>query len=1014
MSRRDAPSSIDEATTLAVGAPAESAPPGDGDRAQGAASALGRGATVGRYLILSLLGRGGMGAVYAAYDPELDRRVALKLLHTAGGYDARKLLAREARALGQLSHPNVVQVHDVGEHEGDVFVAMELVDGESLDAWCARAPRPSWQAVLAVYVDAARGLSAAHAKGLVHRDVKPANILRGRDGRVRVVDFGIAVGLAADAAGAEPMRDFAASHTMPGGSAADRLTEAGVVMGTPIYMAPEQLQPAGASPASDQYALSASLYEGLYGAPPFKLDPALPPGQALDDLFARKQAGAPSTPPADTPVPAWIWKVLARGLAPAPGDRYPSMGAFAAALAQDPAAPRRAFRRMIGVGALAGAFFVIGAAGWARSAVQSPCAHPEQHLAGMWDDDVKARVRAAFAGTGRADAEGTTTRVLALLDRQASAYAAMRVEVCEASRAGKQRPEVLDLRDACLTRRRGELAALASLFAEKPDPQVLDRAVAAAAGLHPVAYCADTEALTARVHPPEDPVVRARVAALQPRVDRLETLYATGKYRDGLAFASPLLVETQAVPYPPLDAQARFWRGRLQEGAGDFEAAKASLREAALAAAEGGDDVLIADAWARLLFVAAERQQHFEEASVIRSLGVVAVTRAHDPRILATWVNAEGLLLWRMGKSAEAKACHERALALREKVLGPDHPDVASTLNNLGLALQAMGDFQEAVATQERALALRERVLGPDHPDVAQSLSNLGFALDVTGDYARSVAIHERALALREKVLGPDHPDVALSLDNLAVALSKTGDLPQALAAEERALALRERTLGADHPMTAQSLNDLANLLLTAGDLPRAVATYERAESIFARALGPDHRENAMVLDNLGAALHEMGDDTRAKVTHERALAILEKALGPEHPDLAIALTGLGRAQVGLGQLDAALSSLTRAGALLEKGLGPSHTTLLGLGELSLARRRPEQAVPLLERALALADAEDKPLVLATLAEALWESGQDRPRARALAEQARAAYQRAGHKPRVDRTTRWLAGHQVR
>src|SRR5580704_3366889 len=155
---------------------------GDGGAA---AAILGRGAVVGRYLVLSLVGRAGMGEVYEAYDPDLDRRVALKLLHTRSGAErARARLLREARALGKLSHPNVVQVYDVGEHEGDVFVAMELVRGQPLGAFCKGPPRPRWQEILAAYRDAARGLAAAHAEGIVHRDVKPANILRGKDGRV--------------------------------------------------------------------------------------------------------------------------------------------------------------------------------------------------------------------------------------------------------------------------------------------------------------------------------------------------------------------------------------------------------------------------------------------------------------------------------------------------------------------------------------------------------------------------------------------------------------------------------------------------------------------------------------------------------------------------------------------------------------------------------------------------------------------------------------------------------------
>ena len=237
-----------------------------------------RGTSIGRYLVLSLLGRGGMGRVYAAYDPQLDRRVALKLLHTTGGSEgARRRLAREARALGKLSHPNVVQVHDVGEHRGDVFVAMELVEGQSLDAWCRGTPKPAWQEVLTAYLDAARGLAAAHAKGLVHRDVKPANILRGNDGRVRVADFGLAAGQEgqtrsasdpAPRAASDVLDDEAAvSETLPASMSPaaapdERLTATGAVLGTPLFMAPEQHEGLRATEASDQYSLCAALHHG--------------------------------------------------------------------------------------------------------------------------------------------------------------------------------------------------------------------------------------------------------------------------------------------------------------------------------------------------------------------------------------------------------------------------------------------------------------------------------------------------------------------------------------------------------------------------------------------------------------------------------------------------------------------------------------------------------------------------------------------------------------------------------
>ncbi len=257
---------------------------------------LGRRSSIGRYRVLSLIGRGGMGDIYAAYDPELDRRVALKLLRTASSSESsRKRLVREARALGKLSHPNVVQVYDAGEHDGDVFVAMELVEGQAFDAWCSSVPRPGWHEVLAAYLDVARGLEAAHASGLIHRDVKPSNILRGADGRVRVVDFGLAAaseGRALAAGEAVVASIAAAAPASPEGSREEeRLTTTGALLGTPLYMAPEQFEGPRASAACDQYGLCTALYEGLYGVLPFVTRPG--GGAVLTEILAPKKGGAP-------------------------------------------------------------------------------------------------------------------------------------------------------------------------------------------------------------------------------------------------------------------------------------------------------------------------------------------------------------------------------------------------------------------------------------------------------------------------------------------------------------------------------------------------------------------------------------------------------------------------------------------------------------------------------------------------------------------------------------------------
>ena len=225
---------------------------------------------IGRYRLERILGRGGMGLVYAAWDEELERRVALKLLH-AERIDGQQVarLRREAQALAQLSHENVVTVFEVDEHEGQVFIAMELVEGRSLDRWLARKVR-TWAEVLDVFIAAGRGLSAAHEKGLVHRDFKPANVIIADDGRVKVLDFGLArpphPGDSTGAASAtiDPITTPVTNPMTDGPRTAldDALTEAGTVLGTPAYMAPEQYRLEAVDARTDQYALSVALFEG--------------------------------------------------------------------------------------------------------------------------------------------------------------------------------------------------------------------------------------------------------------------------------------------------------------------------------------------------------------------------------------------------------------------------------------------------------------------------------------------------------------------------------------------------------------------------------------------------------------------------------------------------------------------------------------------------------------------------------------------------------------------------------
>jgi hypothetical protein len=333
---------------VAVAARAEPAAARDGLRP---------GTVVGRFVVERKVGAGGMGEVYAAYDPHLDRRVAIKILQAgARGADAATRLVREAQALAKLAHPNVVAVHEVGETAGGVFLAMQFVEGTTLGEHLAR-ERPRWDEVVRLYVEAGRGLAAAHAAGLIHRDVKPSNVLIDRAGRVAVTDFGVA--RAADEVGPEAAMVPAARSVHATGPTAlsTDVTQAGAVIGTPAYMAPEQHAGRRATAASDQFGFCVALWQGLFGAHPY-----VPVGHgdvtSPFEYMAFIGEGALVPPPAGAKVPRRIVRALVRGLARDPSARWPTMEALLSAL--EPRAPYRG--AVIALSAVAA--LGVGAAVW--------------------------------------------------------------------------------------------------------------------------------------------------------------------------------------------------------------------------------------------------------------------------------------------------------------------------------------------------------------------------------------------------------------------------------------------------------------------------------------------------------------------------------------------------------------------------------------------------------------------------------------------------------------------------
>ncbi|MCA9712567.1 MAG: serine/threonine protein kinase, partial [Myxococcales bacterium] len=336
---------------------------------------------VGRYVLGRTLGSGNFGTVYEARDAELDRRVAVKIVDARSSEQTARVV-REAQLLAALSHPNVVPVFETGltdDPRPSPYVVMELVEGQTVRQWLTQQPRP-WREVVALFLEISRGLAAAHAAGLVHRDFKPENVLLDADGRPRVADFGLARGLGAvttsPGEGAAP-RSVDASHHASASDGRYHPT-AGMIAGTPVYMSPEQFEGEGLDGRSDQYSFCVALHEALWGVRPHE-------GRSLAVLAEQVTTGRIRSPPPRAGVPRAVARVVLRGLSRRPDDRFPSMQALAAALARASGTSRRR-ALAAGGGGLALAAAALAVLAWPRDEAVDPCATVGERIATVWSE----------------------------------------------------------------------------------------------------------------------------------------------------------------------------------------------------------------------------------------------------------------------------------------------------------------------------------------------------------------------------------------------------------------------------------------------------------------------------------------------------------------------------------------------------------------------------------------------------------------------------------------------------
>ncbi|MEE9384840.1 MAG: serine/threonine-protein kinase [Nannocystaceae bacterium] len=826
---------------------------------------------VDRFTILEQVGAGGMGIVYAAYDPQLDRRIAVKLLrrgsHTGGPHDPSRLL-REAQAMARLSHPNVVQVYQAGWHDDQVFLAMEFVRGATLREWCGSGDQ-TWLQIVDKYVQAARGLQAAHRAGLIHRDFKPANALVDNEGRVRVTDFGTA---RAESATTPPSSSSSSppfpssskpaplhptqvgvGRTMETPSWDDRMTAPGSTVGTPAYMSPEQHRGEEVDARSDQFSLCIALYEALFGDLPFA-------GQTRAALTSEVLAGRVRPIPKHHPAPRWLRRAILRGLALEPDRRFPDMGALIRALTR----PRQRYRRGVVIAAGVTALMV-----WLPTfALRSPaCRSEAEAFAGIWDPAAQATLERRFHYRAELGGAPAWERLRRNIDAYVSNWQQQQVAACEATHVRhRQSQDLLDRRMWCLDHRKSQLAA--RLDATRSTDHVdTDAILTALTELPDLGACANGDLLREGLPPPSRARDRERIAEIRAELSRATApLLFRNPDQDAGSLGERVLDRTRAalnsaraIDFPPLHAEALYHLGIAQAELDDPAQAYETLLEAAFAAEAGRHAQLLVPVWRELASLAATGLDRLDWAEFLlqraeASLARFAVSGVPQARVMLT----RGMIEARNGDHDRAEATFQRAAALANELPDSDRADLLRADADWSLAnvLDMRGETRRAIDLQHAALARASSILGEDHIRPAKMRYNLAMLHLANGDAEASRRELARAQATYLTHYGPSHARLGAVEQVLAETSRVTGKIEHALRHADNAIRIFDTALAADNPRRAGPRRTRARLLLLEGRHAEALALYAEIRDQWAASPA---RGDAALTEDIGRIYAHIG-----------------------------------------------------------------------------------------------------------------------------------------------------------
>lgn len=892
-------------------------------------------ATLDRFQIERRVGSGGMGVVYAAFDPQLGRKVALKLLkpERSSAKDQERLVD-EAKALARLNHPNIVGVHEIGSVGERVFIAMELVEGVPMSVWL-RTPR-SWRDVARVALETGRGLATAHEAGIVHRDFKPANVMLRLDGQPVVLDFGLARwhGQSADlesSLGAE-----VDGNTLE--------TFASAIAGTPAYMAPEQHQGLSATAKSDQFSFCVSIYEAAYGHRPFD-------AATRHELLEAIESGKPCPGPRSRRIPPWFKRLLLRGLHPDPSDRWPSMETMLETLQQRMVPITR---RLAVPGAVLGS---IGVAAVATAADRGPsCADESEAIDNTWSAETKHAVQETLGSVEHRAAKHIPGVVADQLDTYSTRWSQTWVAACESKRTAKDNDDAGRRTLECLQGQREGLESTLRLF-ESPTVQLLLQAPRMLPTATTLQSCIGLEGAPNLASTAEREDRGADVERVLNEAAAFVRIGETQRAEDALD-------ELSGLTDPGLRSRIVHGRGQIFEERGDIELARLAFEDAILEAERAGDTV------ARLAAMRSLAGLFIETGDLAAAEHMLArVDAAHErfPNRPWTWsselLDLQVRILQAQGEMAASVTAANARLEMIRREMGEDQDYL---LRGQLVVVQAKLRAKQWDGQELQLDAIIEgttALYGPIHELNAIAYSQRGSLASSLGDSEKAIRDTRRSLEIRTQLGGGEAP-MLKTLGNLAIMHARRGELDDAEASWKRIVTFARAHEPAYDRRLLKTVHNLAGLSAQRGDKQGAVEYEREALELHTRLDGKDHGATVMAMYELGRAMNVADDVDGAIPTFEKGLITERRVRGTKTTTYALLLSGLADAYANAGNMKERLANAEAAYQVIDlKTAGPKLFVDVNTGYvLALLSSEEDDAKQRADEVLRLAEtaAEDR------------------------------------------------------